>query len=196
MNERANRRQAQRNMIPAFILCVLIGVAVLALSACSQTPSMEPGGTVEIARTMDFYFLQGWGEGRNGQLRPEYILIPADSEDAQALLTGVAWEVDDCMSISESQVEIPSSNPKIKWTHSISRDMKTRYIVDGLRIEAQATLTAGEGCAPGDYPIVLRMPALGIAAEFLDAGVYFPGKNAPEKFTAPDTVLVTIVQVK
>jgi len=196
MKQRADCRRTERATIPVPILYTLIGVAVLTLVGCSQAPSVEPGGTVEIARTMDFYFLQGWGAGSNGQLRPEYILIPADSEDAQALLTGVAWEVDDCMSISESQVEIPKSNPKIKWTHSISRDMKTRYIVDGLRIEAQATLTAGEGCAPGDYPIVLRMPALGIAAEFLDAGVYFPGKNAPEKFTAPDTVLVTIVQVK
>ena len=71
-----------------------------------------------------------------------------------------------------------------------------KHIVEGLRIDAQATLAVGIECTPGDYPVVLRMPALGIAAEYLDADVYFPGKNKPEKWNAPDTLLVATVQVK
>jgi hypothetical protein len=55
---------------------------------------------------------------------------------------------------------------------------------------------ASQECTPGKYPVVLKMPALGIAAEFLDAKVYLPGKNAPEDFDAPDTLVVTTVQVK
>ena len=178
------------------ILYILTCVAVLALAGCSGPPSVDRGGTVEIARKMDFYFLKGWTPNRNGQLVPEYVLVPADSEDAQSLLKGVEWEMDDCLAIVNSQVDIPPSNPRISWKKQIAQDTYERYHVDGLRIDAQATLSAGQECTPGDYPIVLKMPALGIAAEFLDAGVYFPGKNKPEEWDPPDTLVVTTVQVK
>jgi hypothetical protein len=179
------------------ILCPLVWVAVLAMAGCSQTvPSVEPGGTVELARKMDFYFLQDWSEGRDGQLRPEYLLVPADSEDARLLLNGVVWEVGDCITIVESRVAIPPGNPRIKWKSQVTQDHSVRYSVEGLRIEVQATISAGQECAPGEYPIVLKMPGLGIAAEFLDAGVFFPGKNKPDEWNPPDTLVVATLQVK
>jgi hypothetical protein len=178
------------------ILYGLICVAALALAGCSGALSVERGGTVEIARKMDFYFLEGWNVDQPDRSYPEYILVPADSEDAQALLIGAEWQVHDCLAIVESQVEIPPRTARITWKTQVLRDQYVRYTVKGLRIEARATLSPSKECAPGDYPIVLKMPALGIAAEFLDAGVYFPGKNKPEEWQAPDTLVVTTVQVK
>lgn len=194
--EKKRARSVGRNAILDPILYGLICVAVLALMGCSKTPSVERGGTLEIARKMDFYFLEGWDVSRPERAYPKYVLIPADSEDAQALLTGAAWELHDCMTMTESQVEIPPRTARITWKTQVLQDTYVRYVVKGLRIDAQATLLVGNECSPGDYPVVLRMPALGIAAEYLDAGVYFPGKHKPEKWTAPDTLLVTTVQVK
>ena len=175
---------------------VLVGIFVLVLAGCSGSPSVERGGTAEIARKMDFYFLKGWNVDQPDRSYPEYILVPADSEDAQALLKGAEWEVHDCLSVVKSQVEIPPRTARITWKTQVLRDQYVRYTVEGLRIEAQAMLSASQKCTPGDYPIVLKMPALEIAAEFLDAGVYFPGKNQPDEWNTPDTLVVTTIQVK
>jgi hypothetical protein len=145
---------------------------------------------------MDFYFLKGWNVDQPDRSYPEYILVPADSEDAQALLTGAEWDLHDCLSVVKSQVEIPPRTARITWKTQVLQDQYVRYTVKGLRIEAQATLSASQECTSGDYPIVLKMPALGIAAEILDASVYFPGKNKPDERNAPDTLVVTTVQIK
>jgi hypothetical protein len=196
MSKRERHKQSTRIRILNPVLYGLIAAVVLVSAGCSKTPSVDRGGTLEISRKMDFYFQQGWDVSQPERARPKVVQIPADSEDAQVLLTGVEWELDDCMAVVESQVEIPPRTARITWKTQVLQDTYVRYVVDGLRVDAQATLSVGQDCAPGDYPIVLRMPALGIAADFLDANVYFPGKNAPQDFVAPDTLVVTTVQVK
>jgi hypothetical protein len=196
MNEQTDRKRLKQIPILDPVLYGLICVTVLALAGCSGARSVKRGETIEIARKMDFYFLKGWNVDRPDRSYPEYVLVPGDSEDAQALLTGAEWDVHDCLSVDGSQVEIPPRDQRIAWKTQVLQDQYVRYVVEGLRIEAQITLSASRECSPGDYPIVLKMPALGIAAEFLDANVYFPGKNAPEDFEAPDTLMVTTLQVK